>query len=113
MLHQHHAFVDGAAASIQVIRPECDDAESCAKGLGAKEIAANNRDSQAVQGQDQDAQPSDKLRATLSAALARHGFGLHELAGGEYLVHKWDCSRLLVDLSAVRRFAKLVTGGAF
>lgn len=56
-----------------------------------------------------------KRTETLRAQLALKGFELHELhelAGGGYLVTRWNCCRPLADLEAVAAFLRQVGGAA-
>jgi hypothetical protein len=52
----------------------------------------------------------DKRIATLRARLALRGFMLSELAGGAWLIHRFDASRICDDLRAVAVFADQVEG---
>lgn len=50
-----------------------------------------------------------KTLATLRASLAlAGGYSLHELTDGSFLVARWNLTRTLPDLAAVRAFCKLV-----
>jgi hypothetical protein len=56
------------------------------------------------------AEPTDlgKRYATLGALLALKGFSLHELAGGGFLIARWDRTTHCPDLHGVTRFARSV-----
>lgn len=58
--------------------------------------------------------PADagKERAGLAARLARVGYELHELAGGEFLVARAGLTRALPDLRAVALFVRRLGGAA-
>lgn len=53
-----------------------------------------------------------KAFATLRAELALRGFGLHEMADSGYFVSKWNLSRQLPDLRAVRQMLVQIGGRA-
>ena len=53
-----------------------------------------------------------KAQATLAAMLALRGFSLLEIAGGGYLVARWDRSAHCSDLAQVRAFYQRAVGGA-
>ena len=48
--------------------------------------------------------------ATLAARLAFKGFSLHELAGGGFLIARWDRTAHCSDLRAVAGFLRRVGG---
>ena len=51
-----------------------------------------------------------KEQARLAAHLALAGFSLHELAGGGFLVAKWDRTAHCCDLRAVAGFLRRIGG---
>lgn len=56
--------------------------------------------------------PREKDFATLRAELALRGFGLHQLEDAGYFVSKWNLSRQLPDLRAVRALLIQIGGRA-
>lgn len=55
-----------------------------------------------------DADGSRKRIASFKAAFALGGFAVHELAGGGFLVCRWNLSKHCPDLGALAGFAKQV-----
>ena len=51
-------------------------------------------------------------QSTLAALLALRGFSLHELAGGGFLVARWDRTLHCSDLAGVRAFYGRLGGAA-
>jgi hypothetical protein len=71
---------------------------------------ADSGDSPAGAQDEQDTAAGAKAFATLQAQLALRGFSLTELAGGGYLVSRWDRTGHLNDLRSVREFLRRVGG---
>lgn len=108
--HHHLAPLGAGNHGTAAVATISDNAQS-RQALG--EVKANhgtdNRDFAETASEHQ--QPdAGSAKARLCAMLANRGFGLVELAGGEFLIHRWDCSKVLGDLLAVQRFARLVCG---
>jgi len=53
-----------------------------------------------------------KEQATLAARLAFKGYSLHELAGGGFLISRWDRTAHCSDLGAVAGFLRRIEGEA-
>ena len=51
-----------------------------------------------------------KEQARLGAHLARKGYSLHELAGGAFLIARWDRTAHCSDLRAVAGFLRRIGG---
>jgi hypothetical protein len=87
-----------AAAHPGLIEPQNDEAPPVASGKGFRvQESAGSEHCASPAAEDQ----ATGRFSTLAAHAAIAGCGLHELAGGGYLLCKWGMARELPDLRAV------------
>lgn len=85
--------------------PESGDAQAVGTGLGIKgqaEAESPNRTDDGATSQ------TSKALSTVRASLALKGYELRDLAGGGWLICRWNMAREARDMDAVEAFARQV-----
>lgn len=93
-----------SAVALGSVTPTCDNARVVPGVIEVQGSGVDSRDSA-------DSREDRKLFTTLQARLALLGYSLTELAGGTFLVSRWNLTLHLSDLIGVRTFLHRVGGG--